>query len=246
MAITYAPSAGELVLNAYSRLSIRATALLAEHMFTARQEFNLMLAEWGNKGPNLWVVDLVTIPLVAGQATYPLDTTTIAVLDVYVRDLGNPADLGDFGPDFGPDFATIAALPGSDRILLPISRTEYATYPEKTTPGQPTVYWYDRLITSALTVYPVPAVGFVGTLNVYRWNQVDAAALENGGALAIPYRFLDAATAGLSHRVARHYAPQLEGIRKADAMEAWLAASTQDVEKTDMYITPLFSRYFRS
>ena len=71
------PSLGEIVLYAYNNIGIRPTAVLQEHMESARMASNMMLSRFSNQGVNLWAVDLVTVPLVAGQATYAVDGNTI-------------------------------------------------------------------------------------------------------------------------------------------------------------------------
>jgi hypothetical protein len=82
-------------------------------------------------------------------------------------------------------------------------------------------------------------------LKYYRYRQIQDAAYTGGTTPEIPYRFLDAWSAGLAHRLARIYAPTLEAQRKADAMEAWQVAATQDTENAPMYITPGLSSYWR-
>ena len=108
---TYAfnPSLGELVLYAFNVAGVRNTALLQEHMHSAKMATNLMLARWANQGVNLWKVDLVTVPLVQGQATYSVDQSTVIILDAYMT--------------------TVSGSTSTDRIILPISRSEYSTYP---------------------------------------------------------------------------------------------------------------------
>ena len=81
---TFDPSIGELTLYAYNLIGLRNTSLVQEHMEAARMATNMMLATWSNKGVNLWKVDLVTTPLVTGQATYPVDSNTVTMLDAYV------------------------------------------------------------------------------------------------------------------------------------------------------------------
>ena len=72
---TFNPSLGELTLYAYNLAGLRNTSLLQEHFEAARMATNLMLANWSNRGVNLWAVDLITEPLVQGQATYSVDQT---------------------------------------------------------------------------------------------------------------------------------------------------------------------------
>src|SRR5262252_7400899 len=107
----FAPSVAELVLNAYSRIGIRRTALTAEHMVDCRLEMNLLQAEWSNQQVNLYTVDLQSMPLTQGVATYVLPTETIVILDAYIT--------------------VEDALTGisTDKIIFPVSRTEYASFP---------------------------------------------------------------------------------------------------------------------
>ena len=55
------PSLGEVVLYAYNLCDIRNTAIAQEHMEAARMASNLLLANWSNRGVNLWTVDLETV-----------------------------------------------------------------------------------------------------------------------------------------------------------------------------------------
>lgn len=222
----YAPSTGEVVLTAYSRIGIRGPALLAEHMTMARSESNLMQMQWSNKGPNLWAVDLVTVPLLAGISTYTVAPETIMILDAYIT--------------------TLPATPNpQDRLILPISRSVYASYPDKANLAPPTVFWFDRLIAPTITVWPTPDLSTTYTLKYYRYRQIQDAALTSGLNLEIPALWLDAATAGLSHRLSRHFAPSLEAQRKVDAMEAYQIAADQNVENAPMTLVPMLGSYWR-
>ena len=129
------PSLGETVLNAFARIGVRRPEILQTHLADARMEANLLLAKISNTQPNLWAVDLQALPLVRGIATYTVPAETAMILDVYVR-------FGD--------------VTETDRAMYPISRSEYSTYPQKTLQSFPTVYWYDRLISPTITIWPVP------------------------------------------------------------------------------------------
>ena len=76
---TYAfnPSLGEVTLYAYNLCGIRNTAIVQEHMEAARMAANMLLGRWSSEGVNLWAVDLQTISLVQGQATYSIPANTI-------------------------------------------------------------------------------------------------------------------------------------------------------------------------
>lgn len=217
------PSFASMTLSAFSRIGIRRTALLPEHMQDAQNEINFLQSSWSNRSPpNLWTVELVNVPLTAGTATYSVDASTVMILDAYLN------------------FSSGA----SDRLIFPVSRTEYASYPNKTDQGTPSVYWYDRILSPTLTLWLVPDSSTDYTLNYYRCTQNQDAALASGQTAAVPYRFIDAMVADLSYRLSRSYAPALEAIRKADAAEAWMLAASADVENVNMYITPDLSGYY--
>jgi hypothetical protein len=221
---TYAfnPALGEIVLYAYQNIGIRPTSVLQEHMESARMATNMMLSRWSNQGVNLWAVDLITVPLIEGQTTYAVDSNTIMVLDAYTT-----------------------TDSGIDRVIMPISRTEYASYPNKTQQGFPTSYWYDRLISPTITLWPVPDGSSATTLKYYRVRQIQDANLQNGENAEIPYRWLECFADGLAYRLARIWAPQMAQMLKAQADESYQIAATQDVEAVPTYIAPMLSGYFR-
>ena len=157
-------------------------------------EMNLALVKFNNLQPNLWTVDLQSIPLVQGSATYSIPAETTMILDLFIR-YGSPA---------------------VDRYLQPVSRTEYASIAVKTTQGFPSQYWFDRLISPTITFYLVPDGAFPYTAYYYRVRQIQDATITNGYNIEVVYRFLDALTSDLAHRLARIYRPELEAVRKGD------------------------------
>lgn len=223
----YNPSIGEVILYAFNLIGLRSTAITQEHMNSAKQAMNMMLSTWANRGVNLWKVDLVTEALIAGQATYAIQDRTIMVLDAYVSTDNGGGNM-------------------TDRIISPISRSEYATYPNKDMQGFPTVFWFDRLISPTITLWPVPPTnGGPTTLSYYRVKQIEDANLPGGETLDVPYRWLDAFSSGLAYYLARLWAPERKADLKADAEEAYQIAAAQDVENTQFYISPMIGGYFR-
>jgi hypothetical protein len=220
---TYAfnPSLGEIVLYAYNLCGLRNTSLLQEHMEAARMASNMMLGRWSSQGVNLWTVDKVTVPLVQGTSTYSVDPSTIVMLDAYI------------------------STGGIDRIILPISRTEYASYPNKTQQGFPTTFWFDRLLSPTVTLWPVPD-GTQTSLVYYRVKQVQDSNLTNGQTVEIPYYFLEAFAYGLAQRLAMIWAPDKVAMLKPMADESYNIAVAQNVETASMYISPQISAYWRA
>lgn len=219
---TYNPSLGELTLYAYQLIGVRPTALLQEHMDVARTATNMMLANWSNRGVNLWQVELVTVPLVAGTATYSVDPNTVVMLDAYIE-YGSPA---------------------IDRIILPISRTEYASYPNKTQEGFPTTFWFDRQLSPTVTIWPVPD-GTQTSLKYYKVSRIQDANMNGTQEVDVPPIWLEAFAYGLAQRLALIWAPDKVVALKPMADEAYQIAAAQNVETANQYISPQISGYFR-
>lgn len=221
---TFNPSLGSLTVHAYQMLQMRPSQLLAEHMDAARMATNLLLSRWSSMGVDLWKVELVTVPLVQGAATYSVDPSTITMLDAYIT--------------------TGTGTTATDRIILPVSRTEYASYPNKQQQGFPTTFWFDRLLNPTVTLYPVPD-GNQTYLNYYRLVQNQDANLINGQTVEIPYYFLEALCFGLAARLAMIWKPELATALKAAADESYQIAANQNVEQSSFYISPVLQGYWQ-
>jgi hypothetical protein len=223
---TFNPSLGELTLYAYNLIGVRNTAVLQEHMEAARMATNMMLARWSNQGVNLWAVDLITTPLVQGQATYNVDANTVMILDAYME-----IDNGQSQP--------------IDRIIMPVSRTEYASYPNKEQQGFTTTYWFDRLLSPTITLWPVPDGTSAQFLKYYRVRRLQDSNLQNGEQVEIPYLWLEAFAYGLALRLAQVWSPDKMAILKPMADESYQIAADQNTEYAQQYVSPQIAGYFR-
>ena len=223
---TFNPSLGELTLYAYNLIGVRNTAVLQEHMEAARMATNMMLSRWSNQGVNLWAVDLITKPLVQGQSTYTVDSNTVMILDAYmVIDDGSGQPI--------------------DRIIMPVSRTEYASYPNKEQQGFSTTYWFDRLLAPTITLWPVPDGNSAQYLKYYRVRQLQDSNLQNGEQVEIPYLWMEAFAYGLALRLAQVWSPDKMAILKPMADESYQIAADQNTEYAQQYVSPQISGYFR-
>jgi len=221
---TFNPSLGEATLYAFNLCGIRNTALQQEHMESARMAANMMLGRWSSQGVNLWTVDLQTISLVQGTATYSVPSNTIVMLDAYITMNSGGAAI--------------------NRLVMPISRSEYAAYPNPSQQGFPTTYWFDRLISPTVTLWPVPD-GNESTFNYYRVRQIQDAEFSSGQTVEIPYYFLEAFVFGLAQRLSMIWAPDKVQILKPMADESYAIAAAQNIETAQQYISPTISSYFR-
>jgi len=216
------PSLGELTIYAYQLIGVRPTAILQEHIDVARTATNMMFTRWSNQGVNLWQVDLVSVPLAQGVATYSVNANTVVMLDAYIE-YGNPP---------------------IDRIILPISRTEYASYPNKDQQGFPTTFWFDRTLSPTVTLWPVPN-GQQAFLKYYRVTRLEDANMNGTQQVDVPPIWLEAMVYGLAERLAMIWAPEKIAIMKPAADEAYAIAAAQNIETAQQYISPQISGYFR-
>lgn len=220
------PGIGDLTLYAYGLCGIRRAAIAQEHLVDARMAMNLMLSEWNNDTPNLWKVDLVEVPLIQGQAQYSVDPSTIMILDIYWR-----VDDGNGNP--------------IDTIIWPLSRTEYASMPNKEMQGRVTSFWFDRLLSPTITLWQVPDGNGPYLLRYYRVTQIFDANLQGGETLDLPNRWFGAFAWGLAARLAHSYAPAQVGRLEAKAQQALENAQEQDVEDVPLYIAPSTGGYYQ-
>lgn len=220
----FAPSMGEAVLFAYGLCGVRRTALTQSHFEDARMATNMLMGRWSADGVNLWQVDLCCIPLVQGCTTYPVPPNTIVMLDAYYTINNGQQEI--------------------DRIMTPISRTEYANYPNKHQQGAPTVFWFDRLLSPTVTLWAAPN-GQQASFKYYRLRQTQDSNLSNGQNVEIPWYFLEAYTFGLAMRLAAIWAPDRAPGLKTMADESWGIASRQNIEQANVYVSPMLNGYYR-
>lgn len=97
---------------------------------TARRSMNLLFADWGNRGVNMWTFEQNAITLVTGQPTYALPDDTVDLLDHVIRTNANVANNQ------------------ADLTITRISVSTYATIPNKLIQGRPIQVWIQRLTAS--------------------------------------------------------------------------------------------------
>lgn len=221
----YDPALGSLFLSAFGRDQVKRTELTPQHIADAKQEANLLQVEWVNQGVLLWTQDLQTFTMAPGQASYSVPANTVMVLDLYVS------------PNNGQS--------GQNRLIMPFSRTDYASLANPSETGFPTSFFFLRTVTPTLTFWPVPDNSTTYQCSYWRYRQIQDAEPAQGGNAELQFLFLDAYVAALAHRLSRYYAPQLEALRKQDAKDAFDIAMRQNVENVPLYITPGLMGYYR-
>jgi hypothetical protein len=113
----------ELVEEAFERCGSQLRS--GYDLRTARRSLNLLTIEWANRGINLWTIEEIQIPLVAGQVCYPLPVDTIDLLDMVTRTSNGTTQQQDIN-------------------INRISESTYSTIPNKLTTGRPIQVWINR------------------------------------------------------------------------------------------------------
>jgi hypothetical protein len=150
---------------------------------------------------------------------------TIAILDAYIT-------------------ITTGAAGPTNRTILPISRSESASISQPQAQGAPTSYWFDRLLSPTITLWPVPD-GAEVSLSYWRVRQIQDANLANGATVEVPIYFLEAFATGLARRLAMIWKPDKVSMLKSFEDEAWQIATNQNVESAMIYISPQVGGYYR-
>lgn len=199
---------------------------------TARRSLNLMLAEWANRGINLWTIEQGTQNLTANQATYDLPVDTVDLLEHVIRtNAGTPQQ--------------------ADLVISRISVSTYASLPNKTATGRPIQIYIDRrsgavtptsspdAVNPQFTLWPVPNVSSTYQLVYWRMRRIiDAGSGVN--TQDIPFRFLSALVSGLAYYLAVKKPEAMERVPMLKQMydEAWQLAADEDREKASIRFVP--------
>ena len=92
---------------------------------TARRSLNILTIEWANRGLNFWTVEQNQIPMVTGQAMYPVPVNTIDILDSVIRQNNSTTNQMDIN-------------------ISRIAEPTYMSLPNKLAQGRPIQVWYNR------------------------------------------------------------------------------------------------------
>lgn len=234
----YWQSNAGVIVEAFERCGKTPAELERRHWISARTSLNLLLVDFTNRdGVNLWkVMGPTTVQLVQGQATYTVPQNCAYLLDMYYTQV-NGAGSGV----------------NSDRIMIPISRTEYAEYPNKLQQGTPTTFWYDKLSPiPQFTIYQAPLFsGPTYVLNYYWLSRIMDAGIAGGESPDVPYLALEALCANLALALARK--PTLVGKLdpatfadiKMNASDTWNKFADTNREDVPMHIQPNVNAYWR-
>lgn len=229
----YAPSAANVVINAFGMIQIRRPELNTAHLTDAAECSNLLMVDISNRNPHRWTMETQTVLMTVGASTYTLTNRTLAI-----------------------GLATITQN-NLDRVIGPISATDYAALPNKAQSGPPTSYFFNLQVTPTITIWPTPDVAYLATsawMTLTTFRQLQDVDLTGGQGMDAPYRFLDALTTGLAFRLGHMYPDALIKAKGPNALadlemlyeKRLLIACARDRQRTPLFLTPGLSSYFRA
>ena len=207
----------EIIEEAYERCGLEVrTGYDAK---TARRSLNLMFAEWANRGLNLWTVEQEVLTLTQGQSQETLASDVVDILEMALR------------------------RDGTDIEMERISRGDYLDFPNKTTQGRPSQFYFDRSIEPVINLWQTPENSTDQLVYYYVRRIEDANALTN--TTQVPFRFYPCMVAGLAYYLAVKRAPERVQMLKMLYEEEFQRAAEEDEDRVSLMLVP-DGRYMRS
>ena len=236
---TFNLSIEEIIEEAYERCQLETRS--GYDLKTARRSMNLMLAEWANRGLNLWTITYATQTLTAGTNYYSIDQKVVDIVDAVVTTTTGATS------NLEGDSST------TDVAMNRISRTEYMNLSKKenasTGDARPTQFaLVPGTVTTAgssssgrpendmtLFLYPSPDKAYI-----FKYFYI--ARIEDAGSYTnnadVPFYFLPCLTAGLAYYISLKRAPMLSANLKAVYDEEFKRASENDRERVSFRVEP--------
>ena len=210
----FEPNVAEFVEEAFERCGLELRT--GYDLKTARRSINLMLAEWANRGLNQWTIEQATQTVTEGTTDYSLNANIIDILDVVLRRTINQTQ--------------------TDISINRVSRSEYINIPNKTTKARPSQFFFDKLSTPTLKIWPAPenSTDILVFNKIVRMDDAD----KGTNTMDMPFRFFPCFAAGLAYYISLKRAPERTAQLKALYEEEFRRAADQDEDRASFNIRP--------
>ena len=219
-------SIADIVEESYERIGIQGVS--GYQLKSARRSLNIIFQEWSNRGLHYWEIANNDITLVNNQNVYTMFRST-------------SDGTSDATAVYGVDDVLEASFRNSnvDTPLTKINRSTYQALSNKTSTGQPTQYFVQRLIDRVtITLYLTPGSSEAGKfLNYYYVKRIQDAGDYTNEA-DVPYRFVPCMTAGLAYYLAIKFAPDRVQMLKMLYEDELNRALQEDGSSSSSFITP--------
>jgi hypothetical protein len=218
---TFNPDLNEIVEEAFERCGSELRT--GYDLRTARRSLNLMLADFANRGVNLWTVAQDTINMTQGVNTYNLPQNTVDLLEHVIRTgAGNVSTQVDL-------------------TITRISVSTYSSIPNKLQQARPIQVWINRQApTPQIVVWPTPDQTGVYQFVYWYLRRIQDAGAGGTYTQDIPFRFLPCLVSGLAYYLALKIPGAMDRLQvlKEQYDADWDRASSEDREKAAVRFVP--------
>tara|TARA_Y100000592_G_scaffold2606_1_gene3928 strand:+ start:12019 stop:12711 length:693 start_codon:yes stop_codon:yes gene_type:complete len=190
---------------------------------TARRALDLLFLEWQNRGLNLFSVEEATQTLTEGTSDYTLDSNVLDIIEAFIRT--NASDVNK----------------QVDQTLRRISVSEYAHIANKLNKGKPSLFYFDRNIsTPTVKLWSSPDGNETYTLVYFYVKKIEDTGNVASNNTAVPTRYLPCMTYGLAYNIAckNNDALQKVPMIKQKYEELWNDVSDADRERASVRFVP--------
>ena len=210
----FEPNVAEFIEEAFERCGLELRT--GYDLKTAKRSINIMLAEWANRGLNQWTIEQTTQALTEGTSSYSLNSNVIDILDMVIRRTVNSTE--------------------TDISMSRLSRSQYINIPNKTTKARPSQFFFNKLTTPAIKIWPAPenSTDILVFNKIIRMDDADKAT----NTMDMPFRFYPCFAAGLAYYLSLKRAPQLTQQLKAIYEEEFQRAADQDEDRVSFRLKP--------
>jgi len=207
----------DIMEEAYERAGLELRS--GYDLKTGTRSLNFLLAEWANKGLNLWTLDQGTQEISSGIAEYTMDADTV--------------DLVEYSIQIDSSGST---------TNMPLERISFSQYAQLTNPEMtgdiPLQIMVQRgSLAPVIRLWPVPNQEC--TLVYWRLRRMEAAGNVDNNP-DVPFRFIPPLVAGLAYMIAskRPEAASRVPYLKTQYDEAWDLASSEDRDRASVFFVP--------
>ena len=210
----FEPNVAEFIEEAFERCGLELRT--GYDLKTAKRSINIMLAEWANRGLNQWTIEQTTQTVTEGTTNYSLNSNVIDILDMVIRRTVNTTQ--------------------TDISLSRLSRSQYINIPNKTTKARPSQFFFDKLTTPVIKIWPAPenSTDILVFNKIVRMDDADKAT----NTMDMPFRFYPCFAAGLAYYIAIKKAPERVVMLKQMYEEEFERAMSQDEDRASFRIAP--------
>lgn len=198
----------------------------------ANTNYNLVF-EYSFDG-NVWINGLTI-----GSTYYPVGQTIWSVINAPINAMAvRVRETGGATLNLQQIYFSV---PITSRILTPISREEWVSYPDKQTQATPSSFYLDRQVIPRLNLWPTPDNSYQTLVFNQQIAIMDVTSLNQN--IYIPQRFMNACRFALAHELSLKFSLDKSDRLERLSNEAYALAAIEDEENVPLRIQPNMYSY---